>query len=415
MSMKKRLKRLLALFLAAVLCCIPSVAKAEGQGTVLLYIKTSSENLESGAIVTGESWNVLFDEPLDDQLKDTITVPEGCQLIGWKLWACDYRGCVKDDWTKQLAKNGTINQADISACMGAGSGINNMLIEPLFGAGEEIAVPQVAVPVITLDEEHVWKGFSGSIVFDNYFNKNKSLAITLEADDAAGSDESADAALKNQYDIFYYLADSKTAGVLLDNGGKIAAADKVEAAMEAKGLSWSAYEEAINLTEEGRYVLYVKLVDKEKRANRYASTGGIVIDKTAPKVFRTGAGENSELQIGAVYYGDVTFRVEDDNLRTVTLDGNEMFWGFGYKITADNKEHTIVAKDYAGNSKEYKISVYELWTLQGITKSGEYSLLPNIAYKLGNGTWRLTGDATVYYGSRSVYVSGKGKYSFWQH
>ncbi len=392
MNWRKKLKKMVALWLAAVLCCCQLVVEADGQGSILLYIKTSLDNLESGDLVTGRRYNVKFDVPLDGQFEEALSIPEGCQLAGWNLWSYSYDGHVTDNWKKHIDKDGVISQADITDCFKGGTGTRDMLVEPEFISGDDI---KAIVPVITVDESR-WEGFSGQAVFNHFYKSGKSMEVTLEKD---SNDP-------DHYEIYYYLADSNNSGGLLEEGSPAPAADRVEQIMEAKDLSWTAYEEPVSLIGDGRYILYVKVVNREKGTCTYASSGGIVIDSTNPMIFTDINGQTGALESGGSYYGNLTFWAEDTNLAMVMVDGRIVnLQEQHYTIFADNKEHVITARDFAGNEVSCSIYVYKELLPREITESGEYLLLRDIPYKLSGGTWTIPGDRTVYQGDLIFYVS----------
>ena len=68
--------------------------------------------------------------------------------------------------------------------------------------------------------------------------------------------------------------------------------------------------------------------------------------------------------------------------------------------------------DQAGNQISCKVTVYETWMRDGITKNGVYELKKGTAYKLGKGKWKIVGDDTVYKGGMTFYVPADGDYDF---
>ncbi len=130
-------------------------------------------------------------------------------------------------------------------------------------------------------------------------------------------------------------------------------------------------------------------------------------DTTAPVV--------SGIEDGKEYYGAVTFKVEDNiALEAVWVDGNQVALSqeSTYTIQPDNRSHTIVAKDVAGNMVSCTITVYETWVRDGITINGDYMLKAGTPYKLGAGTWKITDDDTVYAGGNTFYVPITKSYEF---
>lgn len=112
---------------------------------------------------------------------------------------------------------------------------------------------------------------------------------------------------------------------------------------EVKALTeWTSYTEVFDIGLNNRYVIYAKLTDNAGN-KKYISTDGMVIENIAPVV--------KGITDGAIYCESVTFTVEDENMDTVTVDGNVVLEVDGaYTIPADNRSHTVVATDKAGNS-----------------------------------------------------------------
>lgn len=118
---------------------------------------------------------------------------------------------------------------------------------------------------------------------------------------------------------------------------------------------------------------------------------------------------------GQTYYGDQTVTVTDENLRSVTINGEAA-------VISDNRAevtlkpsdnvYKIIAEDMAGNRTEYTVEVLETWVRDGITSDGKKNLRAARIYKLGGGKWTVAGDKTVYQGGRTFYVKTGGAYDF---
>ncbi len=118
---------------------------------------------------------------------------------------------------------------------------------------------------------------------------------------------------------------------------------------------------------------------------------------------------------GKTFYGKSTFTIRDRYLEKVIVDGKSgKVSGSSHTITipADNQSHSIYASDRAGNTVSYRFYVNEIWMRDGISVSGKYSLRPDYSYKLCSGKWKVSGDNTVYEGSRKIYVSKDSSYDF---
>ena len=169
------------------------------------------------------------------------------------------------------------------------------------------------------------------------------------------------------------------------------------------------YEIEVNVTKDTTSTEGDNSSTQSTQNSSAANTSNVVIesDTTAPVI--TG------IENGGIYYGDTSFTVSDDNLATLTLDNQLLDMTGGTHtiiIAADNGTHTIRATDRVGNSFSCEITVYETWMRDGITSGGVYYLRAGIPYKLGSGTWKVTGDNTLYKGGTTFYVWESGTFEF---
>ena len=85
----------------------------------------------------------------------------------------------------------------------------------------------------------------------------------------------------------------------------------------------------------------------------------------------------SGIENGKTYYGAAEFTVTDDNDFTVTVDGEEVQLTLGsYILMPDNKQHTVIATDVAGNTTSVTVTVNMLYKVTlssgaGYTLSGD--------------------------------------------
>ena len=85
----------------------------------------------------------------------------------------------------------------------------------------------------------------------------------------------------------------------------------------------------------------------------------------------------SGIENGKTYYSAAEFTVTDDNGFTVTVDGEEVQLTLGgYILMPDNKQHTVIATDVAGNTTSVTVTVNMLYKVTlssgaGYTLSGE--------------------------------------------
>lgn len=121
----------------------------------------------------------------------------------------------------------------------------------------------------------------------------------------------------------------------------------------------------------------------------------------------------------SVYYGDrVVITVRDDNLSRILVNGKAAeFTGTSAEISLDGEKHKkgyqITAIDLAGNKSTVNITVAPDWMKSGVVPAGSpVYLMTNQGYTLGNGAWKVGGDATTYTGSQTFYVDSEGEYTF---
>lgn len=130
-------------------------------------------------------------------------------------------------------------------------------------------------------------------------------------------------------------------------------------------------------------------------------------DKTAPVI--------SGVSNGQTCYGDQTVTVTDENLHTVTVNGEavEVLNNRADIILKPSEDvYKIVAADKAGNQTELTVEVLETWVRDGIIANGKKKLRRERLYKLGSGQWTIDGDSTVYSGGGTFYVKNSGEYNF---
>lgn len=172
-------------------------------------------------------------------------------------------------------------------------------------------------------------------------------------------------------------------------------------------------------SRDGKFVLYVKV--EVGGQTYYARSSGVMVDTVAPQITGVSA--------GGTYKAGTTFTVQDDNLETVKInevdatpdaDGN-------YRVKANGNSCVIKATDKANHETTVSITVVggdddddnkdddnkdDDNDTTVISESRAYSLKAGTAYRLGSGTWNLSGDSTVYQGGITFYVAADGEYTF---
>ena len=97
----------------------------------------------------------------------------------------------------------------------------------------------------------------------------------------------------------------------------------------------------------------------------------------------------SGIENGKTYYGAVEFSVSDANDFTVTVDGEEVQLTLGsYILMPDNKQHTVIATDVAGNTTSVTVTV---------------NMLYKVTLSSGAG-YTLRGDPLVGYGQEYTFT-----------
>ena len=166
-------------------------------------------------------------------------------------------------------------------------------------------------------DQNKWEQFQPDATFGRFSRETQTVTIHA-SDDGSGVDK-----------VYYY------------NSNEILSLDEVKALAEEK---WTAIQngDSYDIEAENKYVVYVKITDKSGNVT-YLSSDGFVIDKTAPEI------------IG----------VKDQGVycEAVTL------------TAADNKAHTIIAADKAGNTTTVQVTVYNghSWKEPAFTWSADYT------------------------------------------
>ena len=172
-------------------------------------------------------------------------------------------------------------------------------------------------------------------------------------------------------------------------------------------LNGNSYTSGTSITAEGVYTLV--LTDRAQNSTTYTFT----IDKTAP------TGTLSGVSSGGYTNGNVSFTWSENNL-TAKLNGATYTKG---STISEEREHTIVLTDLAGNSTTYTFTIDKTAPIIGLRKAdnstfadgawvnqGVYFdvndtyLLSNVLYKLNGSTWEVINSdyisGTIYYDTR---------------
>jgi len=455
--MRKKLQGLLAfwLSLALTLAASPIVASAES-GTFDAYLYAGSAAVEPGAYVGKDMSGprkVLSDTPFDEQenLTGAVSIPDGYELSGWKLWTYDSSGMAGSE-PIETGADGTLSEQSHIEKWGEGG---RVLIEPVLGekqdagdegsgddgsagdegsgddgsAGDEGSGDDGStgdsgsgddgstgdegsgddgsggsVSSITLRiGEHSWGSFSGNRIDETFYKEQQYVKIEISQGDSGVRQ------------VQYYLANED-----------LFPEDRTYQPEEIEGTItyWNGYvienTNGVDLSSDNLYILYVKVEDNNGKIT-YANTGHITIDISDTVIRLTGNGEGGrKIKIG----DKVTFTVEEAHLKRVLVDDTELQPADGiYSFTVQKEKHVITAEDKAGNSAVEEITAEkkdgddessEKPEDHLIASGGRHSLAKGTAYVLGAGKWSLEGDKTLYEGGNTFYVSEKGKYRFFK-
>ena len=237
--------------------------------------------------------------------------------------------------------------------------------------------------VITRDGKESTCSLGGKITFEYIGNWGPQLEVTVSQGDQ---------------DMSVFWAKDKVADM--------EAEAKTEEQMSS--LMWYKKEpsQTILLTQDGSYVIYVKMTAGEK--NYYARSNGIVVDTKKPVI--------KGVEEGKTYPEGTVFQVEDANLDRVLVNEQPAVpEGGNYKVAANGTSCVIRAIDKAGNETACSITVLteeKPETDHVISQSGVYALKAGEKYHLAQGQWKVDGDKSVYQGGNDFYVSADGNYSF---
>lgn len=331
--------------------------------------------------------------------ESSVTIAAGRKLkifvptsqIGYTLtsnvYEVDYLGAATLTFTLAEGYSKTANFAVSLNGNSDADWVNSQL--PLSGISNDVNITVSGVADITAPtaeikvEDNKWTSFLNKITFGLFFKETQSVSITVD-DKGSGVDK-----------IQYYVS------------GEPLKQDELSGIAD-----WKDYNEAFSLNPNNRYVVYARVTDKAGNI-LYISSDGLVFDSVAPAFY--------DIENGGVYYGDKGLRVFDEQHYPIsfTVDGvnvTDQISDDEYIIAADNKEHTLVATDKAGNVTEYKITVYKNYTITFMDENGVYKVLtckhgetvvmPDVPKKDGYSVkWETTvgkavGDATI----KAVYT-----------
>ena len=213
----------------------------------------------------------------------------------------------------------------------------------------DVNAPTGKISVASNAISKIWEVLLGKseLSFQEIFDKS-TASVTISAEDSEG---------ESGIDKIFYYVYSREAET--DQGLDV---------RELEGLSddtdWTEITNGGNFTvnPDKVFVIYAKITDKAGHTT-YLSSNGIVLDKTAPIL----TGEGMNLVNEANYCKDMKFKVTETNLKEVTDNGTAITSSNDgvYTVTVDTskpvneaQQHVIKATDKAGNSTEYRVTLY---------------------------------------------------------
>lgn len=188
---------------------------------------------------------------------------------------------------------------------------------------------------ITLGENH-WNKFLNDITFGLFFKETQQVTVTASDDSYTVGGYTPDKEVK----VEYYLHSGGTALTLED----------------LKSVEFTEYKQPFSIDPEARLVVYVKITDHAGNGV-CISSDGLVLDAAAPGL--TGV-EN-----GASYYVTQALKASDENLNTVTVNGEAVAADF--TLTGDTKAtYAVVVTDKAGNVTSVTVEMKPLSDLEKV-------------------------------------------------
>ena len=142
-----------------------------------------------------------------------------------------------------------------------------------------------------------------------------------------------------------------------------------------------------------------------------------------------GLGRNIDLLDGTdIYTDELSFTISDKYLDKVTVNKTDKISGATtvdtyaaedgkckVRGTSDGgkRDFDVTARDLAGNETKFSFRTKATWLEdKKIPFGSKVSLESGTSYKLGSGTWTVSGDNTLYKGGRDIYVVSSGDYTF---
>lgn len=214
--------------------------------------------------------------------------------------------------------------------------------------------PDTTAPTgeIKVKDRTWWESFIHAITFGLFYKEKVTVEITASDDSYSQAGYNPD---EHAVKIEYFISETALGEE------------------EVKALAFKEYTDPIDLTDDQRYVIYVRLTDYAGNI-AYASSGGFAIDTTAPVVeaYTYANGQTKGCSDGqrAEVCGTTQFNFIDDNFDAayVIIDGKkESIWGDSYFADPSNSSDaylierwiTFEVHDKAGNISTVEFYVHK--------------------------------------------------------
>ena len=214
--------------------------------------------------------------------------------------------------------------------------------------------PDTTAPTgeIKVKDRTWWESFIHAITFGLFYKEKVTVEITASDDSYSQAGYNPD---EHAVKIEYFISETALGEE------------------EVKALAFKEYTDPIDLTDDQRYVIYVRLTDYAGNI-AYASSGGFAIDTTAPVVeaYTYANGQTKGCSDGqrAEVCGTTQFNFIDDNFDAayVIIDGKkESIWGNSYFANPSNSSDaylierwiTFEVHDKAGNISTVEFYVHK--------------------------------------------------------
>lgn len=209
--------------------------------------------------------------------------------------------------------------------------------------------PDTTAPTgeIKVKDRTWWESFIHAITFGLFYKEKVTVEITASDDSYSQAGYNPD---EHAVKIEYFISETALGEE------------------EVKALAFKEYTDPIDLTDDQRYVIYVRLTDYAGNI-AYASSGGFAIDTTAPVIEVDADGQSKRYSNGqrAEVCGDTQINFIDDNFDTAyrTIDGKkDKIWSSPFLVAASDTDRTerwitFEVHDKAGNISTVEVYVHK--------------------------------------------------------